>query len=115
MSEHSQERPSRGLQRLVDICRDVHLDAPHDANPLEVIGDFVDRLTMERVRYSFELLLIHNIAVTLRGQPQDMTPLAASKLFLQAYLARELFADEEVRAKVLAGPHAGVLPAPATT
>jgi hypothetical protein len=102
------------LQKLVNTCRDVHLDAPHDANPLEVIADFVDRLTMERVRHSFELLLIHNIAITLSAELQGTTPLEASKLFLRAYLARELFADKGVRAKVLAGPHAGVLPAPAT-
>lgn len=115
MDQVIQERPSPGLQRLVSTCRGVYLEAPQEANPLVVIADFVERLTTEKVRHSFELLLIHNVAVALSGQLQDLilSPLEVSKLFLRAYLARELFADEEVRARVLASPYGGVLPVPA--
>ncbi len=97
----------------MDICRDVYLEAPQEANPLVVITEFVDGMSTVSVRQFYELLLINNIAVTLSSQLQDMTPLESSRLFLRAYLVRELFTDEEVRARVLAGPHAGVLPAPA--
>lgn len=117
MSEHSQERPSPGLEKFASAARDYLLAKPHNINPLVVIEKIVEGQSITNVRHLYDLLIINHVSVTLNGQLQGLrlSPLEVSKLFLQAYLARELLTDEEVHAKVLAGPYAGVLPAPATT